>query len=31
MDPKKVKAIINWQEFKNIKDVKAFIKFTNFY
>jgi hypothetical protein len=31
MDPKKVKAIVNWQELKNIKDIKAFIKFTNFY
>ena len=31
MDLKKIKAIINWQEPKNIKDVKAFIKFTSFY
>ena len=31
MDFKKVKAIINWQEPKNIKDIKAFIKFANFY
>ena len=35
MDPKKIKVIINWQEPKNIKDIKAFIKafikFTNFY
>ena len=31
MDPKKIKAIINWQELKNIKDIKAFIKFNNFY
>jgi len=31
MDPKKVKAIINWQEPKNIKDVRAFIGFANFY
>ena len=31
MDPKKIKAIINWQELKNIKDIKAFIKFANFY
>ena len=31
MDPKKVKVIINWQEPKNIKDIKAFIKFANFY
>ena len=31
MDPKKVKAIINWQELKNVKDVRVFIRFTNFY
>ena len=31
MDLKKIKAIVNWQEFKNIKDIRAFIKFTNFY
>ena len=31
MDPKKIKVIINWQEFKNIKDIRAFIKFANFY
>ena len=31
MDLKKIKVIINWQEFKNIKDIKAFIGFTNFY
>jgi len=31
IDPKKIKAIINWQEPKNIKDIKAFIGFTNFY
>ena len=31
MDPKKIKVIINWQEPKNIKDIKAFIRFTNFY
>ena len=31
MDPKKIKIIMNWQEPKNIKDVKAFIKFANFY
>ena len=30
MDPKKVKVIINWQEPKNVKDIKVFIKFTNF-
>jgi len=31
MDLKKVKTIVNWQEFDNIKDVKAFIGFANFY
>ncbi|OCK99291.1 uncharacterized protein K441DRAFT_538359, partial [Cenococcum geophilum 1.58] len=32
IDPKKkVKVIINWQEPKNVKDVRAFIGFANFY
>ena len=31
MDPKKVEAIINWQKLENVKDIKAFIKFANFY
>ena len=31
MDSKKIKVIVNWQEPKNIKNVKAFIRFTNFY
>src|ERR1700722_289086 len=31
MDPKKVKVIVNWQEPKNVKDVRAFIGFANFY
>ena len=31
MDSKKIKVIINWQEPKNIKDVRAFIGFANFY
>ena len=31
MDPKKIETIINWQKLKNVKDVKAFIGFTNFY
>ena len=31
MDPKKVKAIVNWQEPKNVKDIRAFIGFANFY
>ena len=31
MDPKKIEVIINWQEPENIKNIKAFIKFANFY
>ena len=31
IDPKKVKVIVNWQEPKNVKDVRVFIGFTNFY
>jgi hypothetical protein len=31
MDPKKIEVIINWQEPKNVKDIKAFIGFANFY
>ena len=31
MDPKKIKVIVNWQKPKNIKDIKVFIKFANFY
>jgi len=31
IDPKKVKVIVNWQEPKNVKDVRAFIGFANFY
>jgi len=31
MDLKKIKVIVNWQKPKNIKDVRAFIGFANFY
>ena len=31
MDLKKIEAIVNWQESENVKDVKAFIGFANFY
>ena len=31
MDPKKVKVIVNWQESENVKDIKVFIEFANFY
>jgi len=30
MDLKKIEAIVNWQEPKNFKNVKAFIGFANF-
>jgi len=31
MDLKKVKVIVNWQEPNNVKDIRAFIGFANFY
>jgi len=31
MDLKKIEAIRNWQELKNVKDIKVFIGFANFY
>ncbi|OCK93462.1 uncharacterized protein K441DRAFT_722754 [Cenococcum geophilum 1.58] len=31
IDLKKVKVIINWQEPENVKNIRAFIGFTNFY
>jgi hypothetical protein len=31
MDLKKIEVIIDWQEPKNVKDIRAFIKFINFY
>ena len=31
MDPKKVKVIINWQKPENVKDIRVFIGFANFY
>jgi len=31
MDLKKIEAIVNWQKPKNVKDVRAFIGFANFY
>ena len=31
MDPRNFETIVNWQKFENVKDVKAFIKFANFY
>jgi hypothetical protein len=31
MDPKKVEAVTNWESPSNVKDVRAFIGFANFY
>jgi len=31
MDPKKVKAIVNWQELENIMQLKSFLGVCNYY
>ena len=31
MDPKKIKAIVNWQELSNITELRSFLKFYNYY
>jgi hypothetical protein len=31
MDPKKVQAIVDWEYLNNVKDVRAFLGFANFY
>jgi hypothetical protein len=31
MDPKKVKAVVDWEYPSNVKDVRAFLGFANFY
>ena len=31
IDPKKIKAIVNWQELSNIIKLKLFLKFYNYY
>ena len=31
IDPKKIKAIVNWQELSNIIKLKSFLKFCNYY
>lgn len=31
MDPEKVNAVANWPVPRNVKDVQAFLRFTNFY
>jgi len=31
MDPKKIKAIINWQDFKSVTGLRLFLGFCNYY
>ena len=31
IDPKKIKAIVNWQDLKNIIGLRSFLKFCNYY
>ena len=31
MDPKKIKAIVNWQELSNITELRSFLGFYNYY
>jgi hypothetical protein len=31
IDPKKIKAIVNWQELSNIIKLKSFLGFYNYY
>jgi len=31
MDPKKIKAIVNWQDLKSVIDLKLFLGFCNYY
>jgi hypothetical protein len=31
MDPKKIKAIVNWQELSNIIELRSFLEFCNYY
>ena len=31
IDPKKIKAIVNWQELSNIIELKSFLRFCNYY
>ena len=31
IDPKKIKAIVNWQELSNITKLRSFLGFCNYY
>ena len=31
MDPKKIKAIVNWQELSNVIELRSFLGFCNYY
>ena len=31
IDPKKIKAIVNWQELSNITELRSFLGFCNYY
>jgi hypothetical protein len=31
MDPSKISTILDWEYLSNVKDVRAFIGFANFY
>jgi len=31
IDPKKIKAIVNWQELENITQLRLFLGFCNYY
>ena len=31
IDPKKIKAIVNWQDLKNVIGLKSFLEFYNYY
>ena len=31
MDPKKIEAIVNWQELSNVTELKSFLGFYNYY
>src|SRR5277367_2544525 len=31
MDPKKIKAIVNWQDLKSIIGLRSFLRFCNYY